>query len=351
MPFDSPISRRLSLTFSLPQGGEYYEVDIKALSLGVMFFEAHKIAGVLLPATNEDREIIRGLGTRPVVSIFFESSACKEAGVELGHVLCTVNGLDVFTPAGAAQQVRDAEAPMKLLFYAPSWSGIYQSEGEEAVNVISESTVASKASADEWQTKYAVVDGIICASNEDCRDGRILRTYTSKGDYDRAVLEMNSNRPTSVPFQQYSLEGACTMQHEIGEASTGGTLGHIISLTLDSGECIRFASSSDPSALRRLQKGIRRVINTCNQNDEITASAAVQEERATDQDVGGEIKDEESSGEKSEVVRSTKEDCRRDDLIRKDSKGLLQKMESKRESFLAMLDDWDDDDGKSEVAQ
>ena len=141
------------------------------------------------------------------------------------------------------------------------------------------------------------------------------------------------------------------MRHEMGKASTGGTLGHIISLTLDSGECIRFASSSDPSALRRLQKGIRRVINTCNQNDEITASAAVQEERATDQDVGGEIKDEESSGEKSEVVRSTKEDCRRDDLIRKDSKGLLQKMESKRESFLAMLDDWDDDDGKSEVAQ
>lgn len=55
IPRRHSMSKRQSMAFELPMGGDYYEITIDAPSLGILFFDAREVDGVLLSPA--DREI------------------------------------------------------------------------------------------------------------------------------------------------------------------------------------------------------------------------------------------------------------------------------------------------------
>merc|ERR1719203_21407 len=186
----------------LPPGGEWYDAKIFTPTLGVMFFKPKELVDSLFLST--DKKLVESLEERPVVAFIVEGSSARSAGVELGHVLLKVNGIDVKNPKEASRLIKEGPRPLPLLFYVPDTS-VVVSEGEHMVKYDTRETVAP-ASAKDWKPKYVVIGGIIAQP-------WMMNMYRSKSEYDIAVIETQARRPVSVKVKQFSLQGA-RIQHD-----------------------------------------------------------------------------------------------------------------------------------------
>lgn len=181
----------------LPPGGEYYDARIFTPTLGVMFFKPQELTDSLY--LNTDRGVVDALGERPVVAFIVEGSSARSAGVELGHVLLKVNGVDVRNPKEASRLIKEGPRPLPLLFYVPN-TEVVVAEGEHMVKYDTRETTAPN-SAKDWKPKYVVIGGIIAQP-------WMINMYRSKSEYDIAVIETQARRPVSVKVKQFSLQGA-----------------------------------------------------------------------------------------------------------------------------------------------
>lgn len=181
----------------LPPGGEWYDARIFTPTLGVMFFKPQELTDSLFLQT--DRSIVEALDDRPVVAFIVEGSSARSAGVELGHVLLKVNGIDVKNPKEASRLIKEGPRPLPLLFYVPDTS-VVVAEGEHMVKYDTRETTAPN-SAKDWKPKYVVIGGIIAQP-------WMMNMYRSKSEYDIAVIETQARRPVSVKVKQFSLQGA-----------------------------------------------------------------------------------------------------------------------------------------------
>jgi len=181
----------------LPPGGEWYDARIFTPTLGVMFFKPQELTDSLF--LNTDRSIVDALGERPVVAFIVEGSSARSAGVELGHVLLKVNGVDVKNPKDASRLIKEGPRPLPLLFYVPN-TDVVVAEGEHMVKYDTRDTTAPN-SAKDWKPKYVVIGGIIAQP-------WMMNMYRSKSEYDIAVIETQARRPVSVKVKQFSLQGA-----------------------------------------------------------------------------------------------------------------------------------------------
>merc|ERR1719491_2128790 len=181
----------------LPPGGEWYDARIFTPTLGVMFFKPQELTDSLFLQT--DRSLVDSLDDRPVVAFIVEGSSARAAGVELGHCLLKVNGIDVKNPKEASRLIKEGPRPLPLLFYVPDTT-VVVAEGEHMVKYDTRETVAP-ASAKDWKPKYVVIGGIIAQP-------WMMNMYRSKSEYDIAVIETQARRPVSVKVKQFSLQGA-----------------------------------------------------------------------------------------------------------------------------------------------
>ena len=141
----------------LPPGGEWYDARIFTPTLGVMFFKPQELTDSLFLQT--EKSIVDALEERPVVAFIVEGSSARSAGVELGHVLLKVNGIDVKNPKEASRLIKEGPRPLPLLFYVPD-TNIVTAEGEHMVKYDTKETTAPN-SAKDWKPKYVVIGGII----------------------------------------------------------------------------------------------------------------------------------------------------------------------------------------------
>jgi membrane-associated protease RseP (regulator of RpoE activity) len=122
-----------------------------------MFFKPKELVDSLFLQT--DKEMVDALDERPVVAFIVEGSSARSAGVELGHVLLKVNGIDVKNPKEASRLIKEGPRPLPLLFYVPE-TQIVVAEGEHMVKYNTKETGAPN-SAKDWKPKYVVIGGII----------------------------------------------------------------------------------------------------------------------------------------------------------------------------------------------
>mmetsp|Transcript_7986 Transcript_7986/g.16191 ORF Transcript_7986/g.16191 Transcript_7986/m.16191 type:complete len:551 (-) Transcript_7986:894-2546(-) len=141
----------------LPPGGEWYDARIFTPTLGVMFFKPQELTDSLFLQT--DKALVDALDDRPVVAFIVEGSSARSAGVELGHVLLKVNGIDVKNPKEASRLIKEGPRPLPLLFYVPDTT-VVVAEGEHMVKYDTRETGAPN-SAKDWKPKYVVIGGII----------------------------------------------------------------------------------------------------------------------------------------------------------------------------------------------
>lgn len=141
----------------LPPGGEWYDARIFTPTLGVMFFKPQELTDSLFLQT--EKSIVDALEERPVVAFIVEGSSARSAGVELGHVLLKVNGIDVKNPKEASRLIKEGPRPLPLLFYVPD-TNVIVAEGEHMVKYDTKETTAPN-SAKDWKPKYVVIGGII----------------------------------------------------------------------------------------------------------------------------------------------------------------------------------------------
>jgi len=181
----------------LPPGGEWYDARIFTPTLGVMFFKPQELTDSLFLQT--ERTLVDALDDRPVVAFIVEGSSARAAGVELGHVLLKVNGIDVKNPKEASRLIKEGPRPLPLLFYVPDTT-VVVAEGEHMVKYDTRETMAPN-SAKDWKPKYVVIGGIIAQP-------WMMNMYRSKSEYDIAVIETQARRPVSVKVKQFSLQGA-----------------------------------------------------------------------------------------------------------------------------------------------
>merc|ERR1711935_282096 len=146
-----------------------------------------------------DKNIVDALNERPVVAFIVEGSSARSAGVELGHVLLKVNGVDVKNPKEASRLIKEGPRPLPPLFYVPQ-TDVVVAEGEHMVKYDARDTNAPN-SAKDWKPKYVVIGGIIAQP-------WMMNMYRSKSEYDIAVIETQARRPVSVKVKQFSLQGA-----------------------------------------------------------------------------------------------------------------------------------------------
>lgn len=209
----------------LPPGGEWYDARIFTPTLGVMFFKPQELTDSLFLQT--DKEIVDALEERPVVAFIVEGSSARSAGVELGHVLLKVNGIDVKNPKEASRLIKEGPRPLPLLFYVPDTT-VVVAEGEHMVKYDTRETTAPN-SAKDWKPKYVVIGGIIAQpwmmnmyrskvshsfpnvkllSSAVNQVSLTIAFFLSQSEYDIAVIETQARRPVSVKVKQFSLQGA-----------------------------------------------------------------------------------------------------------------------------------------------
>jgi len=162
-----------------------------------MFFKPQELTDSLFLQT--DKALVDALDDRPVVAFIVEGSSARSAGVELGHVLLKVNGIDVKNPKEASRLIKEGPRPLPLLFYVPDTT-VVVAEGEHMVKYDTRETGAPN-SAKDWKPKYVVIGGIIAQP-------WMMNMYRSKSEYDIAVIETQARRPVSVKVKQFSLQGA-----------------------------------------------------------------------------------------------------------------------------------------------
>jgi hypothetical protein len=152
-----PVAEEQHKAGELPPGGEWYDARIFTPTLGVMFFKPQELTDSLFLQT--ERTLVDSLDDRPVVAFIVEGSSARAAGVELGHVLLKVNGIDVKNPKEASRLIKEGPRPLPLLFYVPDTS-VVVAEGEHMVKYDTRETMAPN-SAKDWKPKYVVIGGII----------------------------------------------------------------------------------------------------------------------------------------------------------------------------------------------
>jgi hypothetical protein len=162
-----------------------------------MFFKPQELTDSLF--LNADRSLVDALVDRPVVAFIVEGSSARSAGVELGHVLLKVNGVDVKNPKEASRLIKEGPRPLPLLFYVPN-TDVVVAEGEHMVKYDTRDT-NTPTSAKDWKPKYVVIGGIIAQP-------WMMNMYRSKSEYDIAVIETQARRPVSVKVKQFSLQGS-----------------------------------------------------------------------------------------------------------------------------------------------
>ena len=150
-------SKKKNKPGELPPGGEWYDAKIFTPTLGVMFFKPKELVDSLFLQT--DKKMVDQLEERPVVAFIVEGSSARSAGVELGHVLLKVNGIDVKNPKEASRLIKEGPRPLPLLFYVPE-TNVVVAEGEHMVKYNTKETGAPN-SAKDWKPKYVVIGGII----------------------------------------------------------------------------------------------------------------------------------------------------------------------------------------------
>lgn len=153
----SPAGGEEKKSDDLPPGGEWYDARIFTPTLGVMFFKPQELTDSLFLHT--EKSMVDSLGERPVVAFIVEGSSARSAGVELGHVLLKVNGVDVKNPKEASRLIKEGPRPLPLVFYVPN-TEVVVAEGEHMVKYDTRETTAPN-SAKDWKPKYVVIGGII----------------------------------------------------------------------------------------------------------------------------------------------------------------------------------------------
>jgi len=224
-PRRQSMSKRQSLAFELPTGGEYYETTVGAPSVGVLFYGAKELEGVLI--SSADREITWELRHRPVVTFLFEESAGYRAGVDKGHVLCKVNDEDVSDKQSAVKMIQEAVRPMKLFFYCPPWSYVHNAEGSLLVHIgTNGDEMTWPKSLSEWKKRYTVVGGLLAIGA-----GPMLKMYKSKGEYSSAVFETVNSRKVTTKVEAFSLQGASILSDNGEEDHVVRYEGSVLPLT------------------------------------------------------------------------------------------------------------------------
>ena len=178
----------------LPPGGEWYDAKIFTPTLGVMFFKPKELTDSLFLST--DKNTVDMLEDRPVVAFIVEGSSARSAGVELGHVLLKVNGIDVKNPKEASRLIKEGPRPLPLLFYVPN-TPVVVAEGEHMVKYNTKETGAPN-SAKDWKPKYVVIGGIIAQP-------WMMNMYRSKVRMSFAIYIYIISRidPSSIPTTNY----------------------------------------------------------------------------------------------------------------------------------------------------
>ena len=142
----------------LPSEGEYYEARINVRSLGAMFYTAHNLEETLF--LKMPSNVTKALASRPVVAYVAENSAAYNSGIDLGHIIVSVNGQEANDPEACANIIRNAARPMNLRCYVPPEMQLTVSEGKHLVKYDVKDLEAPKTSM-EWKRKYVVVGGIV----------------------------------------------------------------------------------------------------------------------------------------------------------------------------------------------
>jgi hypothetical protein len=273
----------------LPPGGEWYDAKIFTPTLGVMFFKPKELVDSLFLQT--DKKTVEALDDRPVVAFIVEGSSARSAGVELGHVLLKVNGIDVKNPKEASRLIKEGPRPLPLLFYVPN-TQVVVAEGEHMVKYNTKETSAPN-SAKDWKPKYVVIGGIIAQpwmmnmyrskvrgrwivdlwvivfmtmqhAHTKPLFSTLIFNYLIQSEYDIAVIETQARRPISVKVKQFSLQGARIQNDWQGPQMVKyknklHPWKYIVILPV-SRNPIKIASPN-LSQLKPVHEGIRRVLN------------------------------------------------------------------------------------------
>ena len=209
--------------------GRFYSALIDNDYLAVAFLKPQEVKDSLYAKTDNDTLI--ALGERPVVAFLPQISAARAAGVRIGHVLLSVNGVDVSCPRTAEIVITEAPRPLTMQFYVPN-TEVVAAQGGYLVQYNSSSAMASIFGC-MWKQKYVVVGGICShpwmirmydsrvSSSCDlswlfhgtCLYSRLtIRFAYTQFEYDVAIGQTLRNNPVTVKVKQFSLQGACIGQ-------------------------------------------------------------------------------------------------------------------------------------------
>ena len=184
----------------LPAGGEYYNARVTTTLLGAIFSSGYELESTLFK--HASNTFIDAIGKRPVASFIIDGSAADTAGIQLGHVLLSVNGVSVSTTDEAVRMITTAPRPMTMEFHIPNNEvKVLKTEAQCMVKYDDQSTEAPQ-NFTGWKPKYVVVGDVLGQPH-------ILYMYRSKVEYDIAVKEsQRGSRRLSVKVKQFDLRGA-----------------------------------------------------------------------------------------------------------------------------------------------
>ena len=160
-------------------------------------YTANELAATAFRKVSPD--LIRQLSARPIVAFVASQGGAAQAGVQIGDICTSVNGVAVSTAKQAASEVRKGSRPLALTFLR---ADIAMSLDEGFHMVRYDTTdVRPPYEYSGWKPKYVVVGGIIAAPH-------MLMMYRSKEEYDIAVLEVTSQRRLSVKVKEFDLRSS-----------------------------------------------------------------------------------------------------------------------------------------------
>ncbi|GMI34179.1 hypothetical protein TeGR_g12382, partial [Tetraparma gracilis] len=119
------------------------------------------------------------------------------AGVKIGDICTSVNGVAGSTAKQTASEVRKGSRPLALTFLR---ADIAMSL-DEGFHMVKYDTTDAPYKYSGWKPKYVVGGGIIATPH-------MLMMYRSKEEYDIAVLEVTSQRRLSVKVKEFDLRSS-----------------------------------------------------------------------------------------------------------------------------------------------
>ena len=258
VPEEKPIALD---TNGLPSDGEYYEARINARSLGTMFYTARNLEDTLF--LRVPNNVVEALGSRPVVAYVAENSAAHHAGVNLGHVILSVNGESVANPEYCAGMIRNSPRPIVLRCYAPPELELTVTEGLHKV-AYHNKDLEAPVSLSDWKEKFVVVGGIVTKPY-------MMNMFYKKADYDTAVKEAHAGQKISVKVKQFDLRGARVVLKGMDGVPNRIVYPsqrkpwYFIVVVPNKGYPVKISSES-LDALEPIYAGIRRFVNKDSEN-------------------------------------------------------------------------------------